>query len=952
MDSFYLSSLRKYCLRLKRSQDPWERLQARECSLLIWIHRTGIQDSRLVALRLIALRTAKALCSPKGEIQPEQGQALLDRWERWAPQWPVVMDDLEDSLLLMRSLVERLVQEKSLRQLVMSCGRPVGQPESEQRIRLSLGLPSNAPVGDYETRVAVVSALLTPLRQSVGSCFATAPCILVQRQEPAMLLDDLRALIELGRLERIVQGQSAIVPIALRWAGGLVRRPVGPKASKLGQSPGFLGGAFAAVGEGRSIVQVSQQIKRWMRLLRTGSASPSQPQTEPPAAALAEWSIHDVYERLIAASLDLPWPLPEPPAEGSGLLLSASVARQLRKREQWAEGVRAASEAFSAMEHHPLLKTWEYTVASFVEARPAMAAHNLWTSLGLASEDSRSLGGALKAQLQPALDSVNQDMEQAAGLANQCVSRVKSVQSRSARLKDARDAEWAAAEARSAQRDYDYAQGRLTQLEDEAQQLAEFPKFFAATVERLMPRYFQEAYDPALVGQMASVYDDAAAGFRLVAKGGVDFVPAWRWIEDGQQYRLCMREFLERVFFECRDVEQTRYIGAEVNRLSQSFSLILDDPGFQLAALERLAEAHQRTLPKDPLHHLDQVTYKPWAYESGGTLLGLVQHYFGLTELPSTEEKRCERPIDLVAFLVDQLRMLPEHQLKLLKGPWGDLLGFSPTHAFTLLAGAKDLQLCIEQNIYSYTFLQTTWIDPQEAFWRGSMLQSGPLLDRVLERWLTDLPSSIQPVASLAAMGLPSSISAADLVESVSRGFPDAVRKRLPLDLIMARLQGYLWEELPLLAPAVALDRLLSAFPEIPRQTLETAFDSLGPAAAGAAARRIAVQFACCISGLPLPTSLIVARLRQQGLMAPAPMIWADTNWPFFQFALIWSPQDQSAALWRVSPSGDRGLPMAEWHQYLSPGNEQPWGWLNHPTDYRNRLTSPWMVGHRGGLLS
>jgi hypothetical protein len=939
-------------MQLKRSSDSWDRLHARECSLLIWLHRNGIQDSRLVALRLVALRTAKAICSSKGEVQVDRGQELLDNWQRWAPQWPLVMDDLEQSLQVMRSLVERLVQEKSLRQLIMSCGRPVGQPESEQRIRLSLGLSADTPVGDYETRIAVVSALLTPLRQSVGSCFATAPCILVQRQEPAMLLDDLRALIELGRLERIVQGQSAIVPIALRWAGGLVRRPVGPKASRLAQSPGFLGGAFAALGKERSFVRVSQQVKQLMRLLPARAQRSSLPQPEMPSEPLAAWSIHDVYERLIAAALDLPWPLPEPPAEGSGLLLSASSARLLRKREQWEEGVRAASEAFSALEHHPLLKTWEYTVASFVEARPAMAAHNLWTSLGLASQDPRSIGGALIAQLQPALDSVNQDMEQAVGLANQCVSRVKSVQSRSTRLKDARDAEWASAEARSAQRDYDYAQGRLTQLEDEAQQLAEFPKFFANVVERLMPRYFQEAYDPALVGQVASVYDDAAAGFRLVAKGGVDFVPAWRWIEDASQYRLCMREFLDRVFFECRDVEQTRYIGAEVNRLSQSFSLILDEPDFQLAALERLAETHQRALPKDPLHHLDKVTYKPWAYESGGTLLGLVQHYFGLTELPSVEQKRCERAIDLVAFLVDQLRLLPDHQLKLLKGPWGDLLGFSPTHAFTILAGAKDLQLCIEQEIYSYTYLQTTWMDPQEAFWRGTTVQSGPVLDRVLERWLADLPSSIQPVASLAAMGLPSSLSAADLVELVSRGFPDSMRSRIPIDVIIARLQGYLWEELPLLPPATSLDRLATAFPELARQTLEIAVESLEDFASGAAGRRLAVQLACGERGLPLDAATIVARLRQQGLMAPAPMIWADTNWPFFQFALIWSPQDHSPALWRVSPLGDRGLPMAEWSQYLAPGNEQPWGWLNHPTDYRNRLTSPWMVGHRGGLLS
>jgi hypothetical protein len=909
-----------------------------ELRSLIRTQTTGLQDARLVALRRLGLRTARAILTARGEIDLSRAEGLVRDWSRWAPQWPELMDDLEDALRLMQIQLERLTREKPLRQLLMSCGKPIGQPESEQRIRLSCGLAPQAPVGDYETRLAVLSALLTPLRQSVGSCFATAACILVQREEPAMLLDDLRSLIELGKLERMVEGQSSTVPLAIRWAGGLVRRPIPERVSAPWKDPGFIRGACAAgLAEGPF---AGLGLRRQLKALAERGVH------------LGSLSIEDLFGRLVAQALDLPWPVPSANAEGQDLLMGGAAVRLLRKRESWQERVRQAAEAFTAEEHHPLLKTWEYSVASFVEAKPLMAAHNLWTALGLSSEDSHSVGGALRGQLQPALDSIQQEIEQAVGLANQCVARVERVKSRSRHLRDARDAEWAQLEARGAQRDYDYAQGRLSQLEDHAEQIAGFPKLFAEVVQRLMPRYFQEAYDPALVGQTTSVFDDAPAGFRLVFKGGVDFVPSWKWIDGGQDYRLAVREFFDRCFLECRDDPQTRLIGPDVNRLAQSFSLILDQPAFQLGALQRLSEAHARPLPPDPLHHLDQVSYKPWAYESGGTLLGLVQHYFALPELPTSEQKNCERAIDLVAFLIDQIRLLPEHQAKLLQPPWGDLLAFSPTHAFTLLAGGPDLQRCLSTDLYAYTLLQQEWLDPQEAFWKSCILSAGPQLDRILESWISQLPETIQPVASLAAMGLPQHLPATELFELIRKGFPERLADRGRVELVLGRLEGTLLEQCPLVTAPQGRQALINCFPELPPAALEQACDLVDRGLEGALGRRMAVQIAALIAQSPIDTQQIVARLRAAGLMAPKACVWADTNWPFFQFSLAWSPREQAPSLWRTSPLADRGLPMVEWASYLDLGNEEPWGWLSRPTDYRSRLTSLWMVGHRGSLLS
>lgn len=69
-------------------------------------------------------------------------------------------------------------------------------------------------LSDRDLRMAVLSALLCPLRQKVGSCFATAPAILIQREKPRLLLEDLESLLFRGFLQRTFGGVEYTVPIS------------------------------------------------------------------------------------------------------------------------------------------------------------------------------------------------------------------------------------------------------------------------------------------------------------------------------------------------------------------------------------------------------------------------------------------------------------------------------------------------------------------------------------------------------------------------------------------------------------------------------------------------------------------------------------------------------------------------------------------------------------------
>ena len=94
---------------------------------------------------------------------------------------------------------------------------PVASPYIETLIRRSLGLPDKQKLENTHLQESVVSALLCPLRQVVGSCFATAPAIFIQREQPERLLLDLHDLMMLGQLKRTFAGQEFAVPISPKW---------------------------------------------------------------------------------------------------------------------------------------------------------------------------------------------------------------------------------------------------------------------------------------------------------------------------------------------------------------------------------------------------------------------------------------------------------------------------------------------------------------------------------------------------------------------------------------------------------------------------------------------------------------------------------------------------------------------------------------------------------------
>jgi hypothetical protein len=108
--------------------------------------------------------------------------------------------------------LKRLRDEPALQEKLTSIGKPDPKNPAAQMIRASLGLAPGDEVTEAHARKAALSAMLAEMRQSdVGSCYATGTAIRVHDSDPGRMLDDLKEMIETGKLTRNVQQGGKVV---------------------------------------------------------------------------------------------------------------------------------------------------------------------------------------------------------------------------------------------------------------------------------------------------------------------------------------------------------------------------------------------------------------------------------------------------------------------------------------------------------------------------------------------------------------------------------------------------------------------------------------------------------------------------------------------------------------------------------------------------------------------
>ena len=127
--------------------------------------------------------------------------------------------------------LKKLRDEPQLAEKLASVGKPNAKNPACRMIRSSLGLKPGEEVTEVHARKAALSAMLAELRQSdVGSCYATSTAIRVHDGDPGRMLDDMKELIETGKLTRNIQKDGKTVTIEVPISVGVSSAALEKKA--------------------------------------------------------------------------------------------------------------------------------------------------------------------------------------------------------------------------------------------------------------------------------------------------------------------------------------------------------------------------------------------------------------------------------------------------------------------------------------------------------------------------------------------------------------------------------------------------------------------------------------------------------------------------------------------------------------------------------------------------
>lgn len=920
--------------------EEYDDLSKRADSLLL-------QESALIRGTLRARRLAFLLFNEEGKLDADKIDEAIEALE--ASSYFLGRNRDEDSLRQRHMLdaLQALKNTPSLRNLIDRLSRPERNLILERVLRETLDYGEHHLVTDRDTRVAVLSAWLTYLRQSVGSCFATAPAILIQSEQPEAMLADFKELIDTGRIKRVVHGEEIYAPMSASWGVGDFRKPIVfesgnyEKFKKAGLSPGLLA-ALEATGLIDTSLPLKERVDRVIELvvgvikrLDMGQLffmlTPERILKE---IFLEHFGISETaYREWLERPKDMVY--------GNLMMMMSHADRGQRgvgqKGAKVMHAMEMARSAFMRLAENALLKTWEFTLASLSESKGEFSTWNLFTSLGLDSKEEEGIGQALYRANEELLERANRKVESYQEEYEMLYSQLKFVEGRAKRASTEKEMKWLSAEYQSRYNEFQTFEAMRNKEHYRAKRLA---GLYSQVVERyisLFPHYFQEVYDAEVHDVPAGIWDDRPAGFRLLFKHGRANSAQWTRIDSPDSFSQALASFFSLTEAELSYAEEFEGLSSDVSMLVTSAIQQVKTKKFLESALWRMARKHNAPLIKDPLDHLDRLEKLPWAYTSGGSLNTLVSAYFRLEEKPLEVDRYVDNEIELVVFLADTLKQIPYKVTDSYRDhPFKKILMHSPTHAFNLMPGQKPFQETWAINGYTYTSIRDRFVYPAQHFWERIVVDP-PMYEKLMEGLSALVPPHFSPPFKRAFLHYPGEMSPPDLADYIS----NVMETEAPLTpltrgvLGREELSSFFFKMLPFISVDEVRKKwkesfhdLLKAPPELygryisPRELIELILASYIEETGNTSTDKDLLFE-------------ISERMRGLGWLHPHPLIFADTNWPGFFFAMLVSPASGKLELWRVDRLGLNGAPMIVWKEWLNGSHKKPtWGVLMDPYQY------------------
>ena len=626
------------------------------------VERTEIQESSAVRNVLRTRRLANLLISDKGELNLASIPGLIEHHRKClyslGPDRQFDAPRQEHILKVLQLLNENKDLQRSLKLI----SRPFQHKQAEQIIRDTLLLPPNTSITDAHARRAALSAWLCFLRQNVGSCFATAPAIIIHDEQPQQFFKDLNELMGTGRIKRTFGGVEYSAPFSVSWGSGDLRRYVRlprkivPGMLEIWESPAIMA-AMQATGLMKADSPLKERLVVLKKLIENALRTwPEQGDAFliSPEDLINEILLH--YFELTRKDIEDYQNRPAGMIHTSLLMQVQSSGKTGSKGEQCAQFLHqfdVAKNAFKGLADNALLKAWEFTIASFAETKADFARWNLYTSLGLRSDDKYGIGPTLMDIIKKKLDESNRKVEEFQIEYEQVYTQVKMLEGRIRSANTEKEIAWLKAEYQSRGQEFYTLEEMRNKLHHRAKRFANLYDVIIDIYYELFPTYFQEVYDADMRDVSAGQYDDSPAGFRLLYKYGRSNTSAWTKIYTPQEFTQALASFFTTTESEVLNDQRLAGLEDDISEIVTRIVMLVKTQEFLEYSLYRMALQHQGKVIEKPLENLDKIDKKPWAYTSGGTMDTLVSCYFKRDQKPTEVGRWVESEIELLSFLLE-----------------------------------------------------------------------------------------------------------------------------------------------------------------------------------------------------------------------------------------------------------------------------------------------------------
>jgi hypothetical protein len=927
---------------------------------------TKIQESCSVRNVLQTRRIAQLLINDEGDFNsallPRVIQLLTENLYVLGPQRQYDGPRHEHML----RVLTLLNTTPELARLIKRIGKPHQHPLADQIIRDTLQLPASIAVTDAHARRATLAAWMCTLRQNIGSCFATAPAIIIHDEQPEQFLLDIYDMLGTGRLKRTFGGIEYTVPLSTSWGGGDLRKPIllirnSQNGSAIWNAPGLI-----AALESVDLLNAEASIKNKIEITKSLVLE-----------VLPEWtaqqpylvtSSEEILRRILMHHYQLtPQDIHDYENRPRGmvhtsLLMQSTPVGLGGKSEACAiflTQFQNAMNAFKLLADNALLKTWEFTIASFSEIKSEFGRWNLYSSLGLRPEEPGGIGQCLYEHIKRKLDHSNQQVQDYQFDYEHMFAQVKQLESRMRNAASEKEAQWIRVEFQSKSSEFYLLEELRNKAHARAEALSQLLNIFVDGYDRLFPEYFQEVYDADMHEVNVGPYDDSPAGFRLLYKHGRNNTAQWMRIKTPQEFVEALANFFTSTEREIASLDVLQGMETDVSDIVTAIVNHVRTQEFLETAFHRMAAAYHRPALKNPLEHLDKIDKKPWAYTSGGAITTLISSYYRHEEKPKEVARWVENPMELFVFFVDTLKQIPYKMMEeYLNNPKKSMLMHSPTHAFNLKPGSIPFKEAWQTEAFTYTWLRDNLTQPMERFVNFISLDEEQM-DFIIHCFLEKIPHDFhhyfRKTFSRVFGPMDTSEFRNHMLDAIAyeRGLQLDGRGVLTADDIDSAF--YSW--LPLCSYHQISKRVEAIFAMIPEITadkqklLKEVIDSLTERTGRGYITAQQLQDIClallCLADEKTASSqnfpAKVAHAAQSlGFAMPAPIIFADTNWVKDMFGFVVNPGTQELEFWRVDMIGRVGTPMSIWKQWLNGSHKEAlWGVFTNPNEYSFQARHP-----------